>query len=140
MLSFFIQLIHLIIVSIVALTVMISTNKYTLIALFIGVAIMFVQALTLNGCVLTKIEGNLPFTDYKPNDLVRAFFGLKKDDISLESLEKILIGFTLMFLGFKIGFLLMFEHIYKNTYYQQVCIFLSSRKSWFERLLADFMN
>ena len=138
--NIFIQLLHLIIVTIVGTTIMISTNKYTLMLLFMLVALVFAQALKFNGCLLSKIEGYLPFLNKQPNDLIRAFFGLTEKDVSLVSLEKILIGFTLMFIAVKLAFILIFEHIFENTYYNQVCIFLSSRKTWCERLLANYMN
>jgi hypothetical protein len=135
-----IQLLHLIIVTVVGITVMISTNKYTLIALFMGIALVFAQALYYDGCLLSKVEGYLPFINRKPNDIIRSFFGLKESDIKLNSLEKILIGFTLLFVGLKLTFIVFFEHIFKNTYYNQICIFLGSRKKWYERLLANYMN
>ena len=140
MVNILIQLLHLIIVTIVGLTVMISTNKYTLMVLFMAVALVFAQALYYDGCLLSKIEGYLPFTNYQPNDLIRSFFGLTEKDIKLNSLEKILIGFTLIFVSLKLIFILGFEYIFKKTYYNQVCIFLGSRKKWYERLLSKYMN
>jgi hypothetical protein len=135
-----IQLLHLIIVIIVGTTVMISTNKYTLMFLFMLVALVFAQALRFDGCLLSKVEGYLPFFNKQPNDVIRAFFSLTEKDVSLPSLEKILIGFTLVFVTIKLIFILTFEHIFENTYYNQICIFLSSKKTWFERAIANYMN
>lgn len=138
-LQFIIMIFHIIIVFIVGTTIMISTNKYTLLILFILVLLVYLQALAFDGCVASKIEGTVPFTDVKANDIVLSFFGLTTKDIVLKNLEKVLIGFTLFFIGVKLGCVLIFEHIFKNTFYNQMCIFLSSKKSWQEKLISCYI-
>jgi len=133
------MLFHLIIVFVVGATVMISTNKYTLLILFILVLLVYLQSLVFDGCVASKLEGPIPFTRVQANDIVLSFFGLTTKDIVLKNLEKILIGFTVFFIGVKLGCVLIFEHIFKNTFYNQMCIFLSSKKSWQEKLVSCYI-
>lgn len=134
-----IMIVHLIIVFVVGITVMISTNKYILLLLFAGVALIYLQTLVLDGCIASKIEGNIPFVGERANDIVLAFFGLSPHEISIPNLEKILVGFTLFFVGVKLGAILIFEGIYHQTFYNQMCIFLSSRKNWYEKLLSCYV-
>ena len=134
-----IMIAHLIVVFIVGTTVMISTNKYVLLLLFAGVALIYLQTLILDGCIASKIEGTIPFIGVRANDIVLAFFGLLPQDISIPNLEKILVGFTLFFVGVKLGTILMFEYIYNQTFYNQMCIFLNSRKNWYEKLLSCYV-
>ena len=134
-----IMIAHLIVVFIVGTTVMISTNKYILLLLFAGVALIYLQTLILDGCITSKLEGNIPFIGVRANDVVLAFFGLSPQDISIPNLEKILVGFTLFFVGVKLGTILIFEGIYHQTFYNQMCIFLSSRKNWYEKLLSCYV-
>lgn len=68
-----IMLFHLIIVFVVGATVMISTNKYTLLILFILVLLVYLQSLVFDGCVASKLEGPIPFTRVQANDIVLSF-------------------------------------------------------------------
>jgi hypothetical protein len=139
LLSIIVMLLHIIVVFYVGLTVMISTNKYSLLILFILISLVYLQAIMLDGCVASKLEGPIPFTNLQANDLVLAFFGLKPEDISLPNLEKILIGFTLFFVGIKLGSILAFEYVFDKSVYNQMCIFLHSRKNWYEKMLAYYV-
>lgn len=134
-----IMLFHITIVFVVSTTTMISTNKYILFILFILVLLVYLQSLIFDGCIVSKLEGPVPFINVKMNDIVLSFFGLTTKDIVLKNLEKILIGFTLFFIGVKLSCVLIFEHIFKNTFYNQMCIFLSSKKSWQEKLVSCYI-
>ena len=130
LLSIIIMFLHVIVVFYVGITVMISTNKYSLLILFILVSLVYLQAIVLDGCVASKLEGHIPFTNLNANDIVLAFFGLKSEDISLPNLEKILI---------KLGAILAFEYVFNKSVYNQMCIFLHSRKNWYEKMIAYYV-
>ena len=139
LLSIIVMFLHVIVVFYVGITVMISTNKYSLLILFILVSLVYLQAIVLDGCVASKLEGHIPFTNLNANYIVLAFFGLKSEDISLPNLEKILIGFTLFFIGIKLGAILAFEYVFNKSVYNQMCIFLHSRKNWYEKMIAYYV-
>ena len=104
--------IHMVIVTGVAFTVSITTNIRTLFVVLILVTLTYLQTLYFDGCLLSKIDGKVPFTDYKANTFVSCFFGLKEGDIRLENLEKVLLGITTVFVLFKIWAIAVVEAIY----------------------------
>ena len=141
MINLLIQLLHLLIVTTLGTIMSISTNKYTLIVTLVGIGLVFLMALYFDGCIMSRYEGFFPFTNKEPNELIRSMFGLTDKDVSLNSLEKILIGLAFIFLAFKIICIIAFENIFSNTYVNQMCVFSrGSKKKWYENIFANYMG
>jgi hypothetical protein len=128
--------IHLLMVSVVTALLTLSSNKETLFLLFIAVGFIFALCLVNEGCLLSRLEGKVPLLDQEANKFVLAALGLHAEDITLGNLEKILIGFTLFFIGAKLLFIWGIESVYGRPYSALMCKVASGRSGVWAKILA----
>jgi hypothetical protein len=128
--------IHILMVTVVCGLVILSSNKETLFLLFIAVGLIYALCLRNEGCLLTEIESDIPFIEAKGTNVVMAALGLAPGEISLPTLEKILIGSTLFFVGFKLLLVWSVESYTGRPYCDLLCKIANGRATLWAKTLA----
>jgi hypothetical protein len=104
--------------------ILLFSNNITIIFIFsIIVALIFLQTLIYDGCILAKFEKGIPYVDNLSN-ILKAF---TCTNIPTNDIEKILVGVTLMGYIGKLSILGFLHFVYKQSWLE----FIMSSKSNF---------
>lgn len=95
----------------VVLTAAFCTNKAVLFFFTFLVSAVYVQILAYDGCVASKWEGKVPFTNFTATQVVRGLLGFSPDDITCEHLERTLVSATLLFFLLKMIGLFLYDDL-----------------------------
>lgn len=133
----FILLVHFIIAISASAIIFFCTNKYTLLTLFIIASLVFLQLYLFDGCVMGKLEGVIPVLNVAPNQIIRAAMGMSDTDITLETIEKFLVGATVYVALSKLLLVLLIENMYGSTVFVRVPDTLK-RLTPFEKTLLSY--
>ena len=70
----------------------------------------YVQTIVFNGCAVSSVEGNLPFVNMKPTELIKKLLYIK--EINTNDMEKLFVGTTLAaFIG-KTSIVILVKYLY----------------------------
>lgn len=106
---------HAVVCLIVGSTAAFCTNKPTLFLFTFLVAAVYIQILAYDGCVASKWEGKVPFTDIKATQVVSGLLGFSPEDVQCEHLERALVSGTLLFFLFKMMILFLYDDWARTT-------------------------